>query len=138
MLSPLEIVEGAYRAWGDDDFVEVLCALDPDIRWHQEDGLPYAGDHVGREAVAQLLRDILSDWDHLDIEPRTFKTSGGLVAVFGAYEAEGKVTGFRFHDRFVHLWSVEGSRISRSRLYRNAAHAMRDLDAMSTYGAWDC
>ena len=69
MDHPLTVVENAYRAWEERDFVEALCALDPEVVWHQEDGLPYAGDYRGRDAVAQLLRDVLSDWGRLEIKP---------------------------------------------------------------------
>ena len=136
METPLEIVERAYQAWEDQDFVEVLCALDPDVHWHQEDGLPYAGDYVGREAIAQILRDVLSDWRQFDVKPLCFSTHGGLVAVLGAYEAEGKVTGFHFEDRFIHLWSVEDGRGVWAGAYRRAAAAMRDLDQHAGTAAW--
>jgi len=126
--APLAVVESAYQAWQDRDVVEALCALDPGVRWHQEDGLPYRGDYVGRDAVAGLFRDVLSDWDWLEIKPHTFATDGDLVLVLGTYEGRGKVTGFRFTDRFVHLWGLAGGRGTWMGLYRTPGHALRDLD----------
>lgn len=134
--SPLDIVEDAYRAWEDRDFVEALCALDPEVRWHQEDGLPYAGDYVGRDAVAQILRDILSDWQHLEVKPLQFAAHGGLVAVVGDYEAEGRLTGFHFHDHFIHLWSISEGRGVWAGLYRTPALALQELDRHSGAAAW--
>ena len=130
MDHPLTIVERAYRAWEERDFVEALCALDPEVRWHQEDGLPYAGDYVGRDAVAQLLRDVLSDFGRLEIKPVKFAAYGGLVAVLGSYEGEGKVTHFHFEDRFIHLWSVAEGRADWMGLYRTSGPALRDLDRL--------
>ena len=129
MDQPLTIVEHAYEAWQEGDIVEALCALDPEIRWHQEDGLPYAGDYVGRDAVAQLLRDLLSDFGWFQIKPTHFAATGDLVAVIGTYEGEGKVTRFHFEDRFVHLWSVAEGRADWMGLYRTSGPALRDLDA---------
>jgi uncharacterized protein len=130
MDQPLTIVERAYQAWQEGDFVEALCALHPEIRWHQEDGLPYAGDYVGRDAVAQLLRDLLSDFGRFEIKPLKFAAHGGVVAVIGTYEGEGKVTHFHFEDRFVHLWNVEDGRAQWMGLYRTSGPALRDLDSM--------
>lgn len=134
--TPLAVVERAYQAWEDRDFVEVLCAFDPEVRWHQEDGLPYGGDYCGRGALAQLVRDVLSDWGWLDVKPRKFAIHHGLVAVVGAYEGEGRVSGFRFEDPFVHVWCVERGRGVWMGLYRTPATALRDLDRESGIAVW--
>ncbi len=131
MDGPLAVVKGAYRAWEERDFVEALCALDPDVRWHQEDGLPYPGDYIGRDAVAGLLRDVLSDWARLEVKPLRYTAYGSLVSVVGSYEGEGKLTRFRFEDRFVHLWYIAGGRGVWTGLYRAPAPALRDLDLMA-------
>jgi len=128
MDTPLSVVENAYRAWADRDFAEWLCTFDPDVRWHQEDGLPYPGEFTGREAVADLLRDILSDWRRLDVTPLRWTVHGDVVVVAGSYTGEGLVTGFRFEDRFIHVWLIEDERSVEVRLYRTPAEAMSDLD----------
>lgn len=103
--------------------------FDPQVQLHYEhDGLPYRGDFVGREALAGIVRDILSDWAFLEVTPFAFAVHNGLIAVLGRYEGEGKVTHFPFVDRFVHLWEVPGERAVRFATYRSAAQAMRDLD----------
>jgi ketosteroid isomerase-like protein len=132
---PLTVVENAYRAWAERDFVEMLCAFDPDVRWHQEDGLD-ASEFTGRDAVAGRLRDVLSDWRWLDITPLRWTTHGRLVAVVGSYAGEGRVTGFRFDDKFTHLWRVEHGRSVEIGLYRTPATAMRELDRRSGLTAW--
>lgn len=128
MDTPLSIVENAYRAWAERDFAEWLCTFDPEVRWHQEDGLPYAGERVGRDAVADLLRDILSDWRHLDVTPLRWTAHGDVVVVVGSYTGEGRTTGFQFEDQFVHLWVIKDMRGVEVRLYTTPANAMRDLD----------
>jgi len=128
MASPLEIVESMYRSWADGDFVEVLCAMDPDIRCHRHDGLPYAGDFIGRGAIAEQLRDILSDWRRLDCTPVRSTSDGDTVLVFGSYEGEGRVTGFHFEDRFTHVWRVREGRAVELGLYRSPVDALRALD----------
>ena len=131
MDHPLTVVERAYRAWEEHDFVEALCALDPEVRWHQEDGLPYAGDYVGRDQVAQLLRDLLSDFGRFEIKPIKFAAYEDMVAVLGTYEGVGKVTGFEFEDRFIHLWKVNDGRAEWMGLYRESGPAFRDLDRLT-------
>jgi ketosteroid isomerase-like protein len=129
MDQPLTIVERAYEAWRERDYVETLCVLHPEVRWHQEDGLPYGGDYVGRGAVAQLLQDLLSDFGRFEIKPTRFAACGGLVAVIGTYEGEGRLTRFHFEDRFVHLWNLADERADWMGLYRTSGPALRDLDA---------
>jgi ketosteroid isomerase-like protein len=124
----LEIVESMYRSWAEGDFVEVLCAMDPEIRVHRHDGLPYDSEMVGREAMAATVRDILSDWRRLDITPERSTSAGEDVLVFGSYEGEGRVTGFHFEDRFTHVWRVRDGRAVEVGFYRSPADAMRALD----------
>jgi len=128
METPLAIVERVYRAWAERDYAEALSLVDPDVRWHQDDGLPYGGVYTGREAVAGVLRDALSDWRRLDVTPHRFMSERNVVVVFGAYEGEGLTTGFLFEDRFTHLWQIENGRGVAVGLYRTPAGAMRELD----------
>jgi uncharacterized protein len=131
----LEIVESMYRSWAEGDYVEVLCAMDPEIRVHRHDGLPYAGEYVGRGAMADTLRDILSDWRHLEITPVRSTSDGDAVLIFGSYEGEGRTTGFHFEDRFTHLWRVRDGRAVEVGFYRTPVDAMRALDQPSALAA---
>jgi ketosteroid isomerase-like protein len=124
----LEIVESVYRSWAEGDFVEVLCAMDPEIRVHRDDGLPYRGDSVGREAVAATLRDLLSDWRRFEITPLRATSDGDDVLVFGSYEAEGRATGFHFEDRFTHVWRLRDGRAVEVGFFRSPVDALRALD----------
>lgn len=117
-----------YRSWAEGDFVEVLCAMDPDIKIHRRDGLPYDGDAVGRGAMADTLRDILSDWRRLDVTPVRATSDGDAVLVFGCYDGEGRETGFHFEDRFTHLWRVREGRAVEVGFYRSPVDALRALD----------
>jgi ketosteroid isomerase-like protein len=128
MDSPLAVVERAYEAWGEHDVVETLCAFDPNVRWHSEDGLPYRGDFVGRGVMAERIRAILGDCDWLDAKPLRYSVDGALVAVVGTYEAWGPDSGFLFRERFVHVWSVAGGRGVWLGLYRTPKDALRALD----------
>jgi ketosteroid isomerase-like protein len=126
-LAPLTVVENAYRAWAEGDYVETLCAFSPDVVWHQEDGL-HAAEFVGRGAVAERLKELLSDFRFLEITPLRWTAHGQLVAVVGEYVGEGRTTGFAFEDKFTHVWRIEDGRGVEIGLYRTPALAMRDLD----------
>jgi ketosteroid isomerase-like protein len=128
ILAPLTVVENAYRSWAEGDYVEMLCAMSPDVRWHQEDGL-HATEFVGRSGVAERIKDVLSDFRWLEITPLRWTVHGQLVAVVGEYAGEGRTTGFSFEDKFTHVWRVENGRGVEIGLYRTPALAMRDLDA---------
>ena len=128
METPLGVVERAYKAWEDGDIVEALCALDPEVRLHREDGLPQRGEYVGRDAVAEVFREVMGDWMWLEVKPVRFSAVGPIVAVVGSYEGCGNATGFRFHDRFVHLWAMEGGRGVWVGAFRTPVEALRALD----------
>jgi ketosteroid isomerase-like protein len=132
--APLTVVENAYRAWADGEFVDVLCAFHPDVRWHQDDGL-HEGELVGRGALADRLRDLLGDWLWLDVTPLRITVHGSLVAVVGTYSGTRRATGFAFEDKFTHLWGVRDGRGVEIGLYRTPATAMRELDRHSARAA---
>ena len=76
-------------------------------------------------------RDLLSDFGRFEIKPIKFAAYEDMVAVLGTYEGVGKVTGFEFEDRFIHLWKVNDGRAEWMGLYRESGPAFRDLDRLT-------
>lgn len=125
--APLVTVKNAYRAWAEGDVVELLCALDPEVRWHQDDRLDEA-ELVGRGAIADRIKDVLNDFRRLEVTPLRWTAQGRLVAVTGQYTGEGRATGFQFEAKFTHLWGVKDGLGVEIGLYRTPATALRELD----------
>lgn len=44
-MSNVDIVRGAYEAFGRGDVHAVLGVLDPNVSWTEADGFPYAGTY---------------------------------------------------------------------------------------------
>jgi uncharacterized protein len=65
-MSNVEVLQGAYDAFGRGDIESVLGALDPDIEWLEPEveGLLYGGSHRGLEAVDnEVLALIPQTWE---------------------------------------------------------------------------
>ena len=129
MDHPLTVVERAYRAWRRRTSSS-SAPLTRRSAGTRRTGF-YAGDYIGRDQVAQLLRDLLSDFGRFEIKPIKFAAYEDMVAVLRTYEGVGKVTGFEFEDRFIHLWKVNDGRAEWMGLYRESGPAFRDLDRLT-------
>lgn len=83
MSRNLELVHGLIAYWGEAQDVESLLALCHDdvvYRLHTDPvSTAYTGDRRGKEAVRELLYDILSEWDYLEYEAEVLGEENGTA-----------------------------------------------------------
>jgi ketosteroid isomerase-like protein len=122
-VSAVDIVRRSYEAFARDDMDGVLADMDPDIEWHQAQGLPHGGYYRGIDEVRRNIFDPLDEewWDEFDADPDQFLDAGDEVVVLGRYRGVAKATGKRLDVPFVHVWTLRDGRAVRFRQFLDTA-----------------
>jgi len=122
-MTPVEIVKRSYDAFARDDMEGVLGDMDPDIEWHQAQGLPHGGYYRGLDEVRADIFDPLDEewWDDFTADPDEFLDAGDQVVVIGRYRGVGKHTGKRLDVPFVHVWTLRDEKAIRFRQFLDTA-----------------
>ncbi len=103
-----------YAAFASRDVPEVLALLDPDVKWIETSGGPFAGNFVGPEDVAAgVFARIAVEWSEFHVEPDEYVASGDTVAVLGTYRGTYRATGKAVSARFVHMYRFRDGRVIR-------------------------
>jgi hypothetical protein len=124
-MGNVEIVKGAYDAFGRGDMAAVLGAMDPAIEWRQAEGNPYmpSGEAwVGPDAILNnLFMRIGNDWDGFKVQPKTYHDAGDTVVVELRYSGTSKATGKGMDAQACHIWEVRDGRIMSFQQYLDTA-----------------
>ena len=82
----------SYEAFARDDIDGVVADMDPDIEWHQAQGLPHGGVYRGLDEVRRAIFDPLDDewWDDFSADPDEFVDAGESVVVLGRYTGRAR------------------------------------------------
>ncbi len=122
-MSAIELVRRSYVAFARDDLDAVLADMDPEIEWHQAQGLPHGGFYRGVDEVRRNIFDPLDEewWDEFTAEPDEFLDAGAEVVVLGRYRGVAKETGKRLDVPFVHVWTVRDGKAVRFRQFLDTA-----------------
>lgn len=126
----VEVLKGAYEAFGRGDVPAVLGAMTDDIEWYEAEGMPYGGLYHGGEAVVQnVFGPITTDIPDFTVAPEDFIGSGDTVAVVVRYTGTGKATGKELDLRVVHVWDVRDGKIARFRQFADTAKFLEVVPA---------
>src|SRR4051812_5353923 len=107
----VQLVQGAYEAFGRGDVPAVLGVLADDIAWSVPPPLPQAVEAHGRDEVGAFFERLGSIWEGLDIQVTDFVASGDRVCVIG--RGSGKVGGEDAGYGFVHAWTLADGKAVR-------------------------
>lgn len=114
MRTAYEIVKAHYDANDRRDLPGMIADIAPDCRWTEMDGFPCAGTFVGPEAVvANVFAALGQMFDGYVFRLERLLDAGDDVVGIGDYSGTYKATGKAFHARVVHVWHVDGGRITR-------------------------
>ena len=100
----VELLRGAYEAFGRGDIPAVLAVMHEDIAMHVPEPLPTAMTVKGRDEVPSLFQKIASTWEDFSLEIHDLVASGDRVCAIGS--AGGKLDGAPASYGFVHVWTV--------------------------------
>lgn len=122
-MSNLEIVRRSYEAFERGDLDAVLADLDPEIEWHQAQGLPHGGLYRGRSEVRRNIFEPLDAewWSEFTAVPDELLDAGDQVVALGRYRGTAKGTGKRLDVPFVHVWTLQNERATRFRQFLDTA-----------------
>jgi ketosteroid isomerase-like protein len=122
-MASVEIVKRSYDAFARGDMDGVLGDMDPDIEWHQAQGLPHGGYYRGLDEVRRNIFDPLDTewWDGFTATPDEFLDAGEHVVVLGRYRGTAKQTGRPLDVPFVHVWTLENDKAVRFRQFLDTA-----------------
>jgi uncharacterized protein len=103
-----------YAAFASRDVPLVLALLDPDVRWVETAGGPFAGTFAGPEHVAAgVFGRVAAEWAEFHVEPEEYIAAGNSVAVLGTYRGTYRATGKAMTARFVHVYRFREGRVVR-------------------------
>jgi uncharacterized protein len=115
----VEMIEGAYAAFGRGDIPSILEVLSEDIEWHSPAVLPQGIDTTGKDGVTQFFGKVASFWDGLQVEIDSIVASGDRVCAIG--RAAGELEGSRTGYRFVQAWTISDGLCTRFDEYADPA-----------------
>jgi ketosteroid isomerase-like protein len=120
----------SYEAFARGDLDGVVADMDPEIEWHQAQGLPHGGVYRGLDEVRRAIFDPLDEewWDDFRAEPEQLLDAGDSVVVHGRYTGRAKETGNSLDVPFAHVWSF---RDGKAVLFRQFLDTAGWIEALS-------
>ena len=100
----VELLKGAYDAFGRGDIPVVLGVLDENVEWSVPDAVPQGMRVRGRDEVAGFFQNLVSLWSDFGVEIDDFVADGDRVCVIG--RAKGKFGDTNTGYGFVHAWTM--------------------------------
>ena len=112
------IVQAFYESTQAGDMERTLALLDPGLRWGVPEPLPYGGTYEGLDGFRRYRAGIQENFapGYRFARNETFRSNGNIV-ILGRLTAEAKTTGTPFTSPFVHVWTVEGGKITARHYY---------------------
>jgi uncharacterized protein len=127
-ITPIQIVQDAYAAFGRGDVPKVLSLLSPDVEIVQSEEMPWGGCFRGHEGATHFLTTLTSHiTSTVDVE-RTIN-SGAHVSVIGWTRGIVKSTGAGFSVPIVHVWHVRDGLVNRIQFFIDHPTMLKALSA---------
>ena len=114
--SPLEVVEGLYRAFETQDVAAVFACFSEEVVITQSEELPWGGTFRGLEAAAGFFMTLTS---HIQTKVTVdrFIVAGDTVVETGRTEGTAVATGRGFSIAETHVFRVADGKITRMEAY---------------------
>jgi uncharacterized protein len=125
MSDAMDVVKAAYSAFARGDIPGILELIPDVVDWRVvgPPSLPYATTCRTRAEVQRFFEDLRAAEEVTQFEPREFIDAGDKIVVIGFVAVVMKATGKAFESEWVHIFTVEGGRVSRwLEFFDTAAH----------------
>ena len=120
-MSSVDLIAGLYEAFGQGDIATVLGGMDPEVRWHEAEGNPYAPSgepFVGPDAILNgLFAKLGEEWDGFTVHPHTYHDAGDEVTVEARYTGTYKATGKSLDAQVCHVWTIDDGKVAKFQQY---------------------
>ena len=119
----VQLVQNTYAAFGRGDLPAILQGMAAKIEWYSRysAGVALDGLWQGHDGVTRLMTAIGTSIDVLAFQPDEFIASGDKVVVLGHEEVQVKATGRRYHNEWVHVFTVREGQIQSLKTYNDSA-----------------
>lgn len=113
-MSPLQIIQALYEAFGRGDLPGILAQLHPDVRWQfvGDRAAPYTSTVTGHEAVMHWFGQVAQADDIQAFEPRQFFAGPDHVTVTGTESTIARPGGRRFECEWVHVFQLRDGKVA--------------------------
>jgi uncharacterized protein len=127
--SNLDLIRGAYEAFGRGDVPAVLGVMDENIVWYEQEGFPYGGTYHGPEAVLHnVFMKLGTDWQDYQAVPDEYVVGDDAVVALGHYSGIYKKTGKSMRVPMSHVWKFRDGKAYEFRQYTDTALVQRALE----------
>ena len=113
-MTSREVIVALYDAYARRDAAGMVALLDEDVEWMQIAGSPYAGVHVGPDAVlTNVWKRMGTEWTAWEAVPDLIIAEGDRITAVGTYRGTYNATGKSMEARFAHVYAVRNGKIVR-------------------------
>jgi len=121
--SNVELIQGAYAAFGAGDLQKLLGLMTSDIAWEfpASQVIPWAGTFKGPGEVGRFFSTMMEHSEPETFEPLHFVASEADVVALGRYRFRVKSTGKTWACEWAHAFTVRDGKIASFREYTDTA-----------------
>lgn len=117
------VVEAMLSYWSAQDVEQTISLLAGDIVYQLyvcQSVHPFGGERVGREAVRDMLFDLLADFDYLSYRPVILDVRDGVARVQTHYHMRHRATGEHLTGSKRFVCTLQGGLVTRIHEYHDA------------------
>jgi uncharacterized protein len=128
-------VKQGYEAYGRGDIAALLALLDDQINWRTAGPpeIPFAGIRKGTAQVAQFFELVNEVADTIQFDARQFVAQGDQVVVLGDETIRVKATGRVLEQRWTHIFTVRGSKVTGFEEYIDLSALVAELKSVQAH-----
>lgn len=122
----VELVRRFERSWARGDLDAALECVHDDLEFDWSDSIgPFAGTYKGRDGLTRFWTEMLEAWEQFSPEIEEILDCGpkGLITL-DVVRARGKGSGIDMESRGAMLWTVQGGKIVRVKMFQTKADAL--------------
>ena len=118
-----QLLEKAYNSFNEGDIEGLVSTMADEVDWVLPEipNVPFSGARRGRDSVAAFFETVAEYQEPKSFDVHGMIAQGDRVVAHGHYVWHVKSTGRDFEADFVHIWTVEGGRITRLQEYTDTA-----------------
>ncbi len=121
-LTPTELIQECYAAFGRGDIPFILDQLSSDCRWIAlGEGIPASGEYTGPAGAAAFFQKLNETEDILRFEVRQILASGEDVVALGYEECRVRATGKMANTNWAMHFRVTSGKVSYFETFFNTA-----------------
>ena len=120
----VQVVQGAYAAFGRGDVQGLLDVVSDDVDWHGVNGadslIPWGTRVTDKAGVASFFKELDAACEFQTFEPREFFSQGDKVVALGYYLGRSKETGRTFSSEWAMVFTVRNGKVTKFREYTDS------------------